>query len=922
MAVVRKLQNNFTTGVLSPAVYARVDLSKYESGGKNIVNGVVHAHGGISKRPGTFYVDELPEIGFLLPFTYSVEQAYALCFMDEKMRVYKDGGVVLNPDTEEVVEIDTPYAYSELAKLKITQSADVMFLTHPNHPPMKLTRRDHHLWDFTETEFIPGIDNPTGLVATASGFTDSSDTYVETTTYYKVAAVNSADVESVPSESASASTLSTWPTKARVKLKWDAVPGAVRYEVYKNTRGYYEYLGSAEGTSFTDDNIEGDDSKGPKENRDPFNPPETPSGVTLSALDSGETDTSVISVRVSAVNSGGAESIASEAVTAFGPASNLRIVWTKSDASDVVSYTVYWKTADDESYRAAYVYDDDTSVTVTYAAGVNFSGTYLQVYEVAMSVFKEVAGSPVESEVSESKQVNAKFTSVWPSSAYLKLKWDTVEDATKYRIYFRLLSTTNPNPDAPSDFDWHYVDVTEVPETPVTTFNVTKTLFDASAEADPLSSATGFTPSSEEESYDKMNPMDSIESYPGAVGIYQQRMLFGRSNLSPQTMWTSETGSFDSMAVAYPLQDDNAITATADSRQVNEIRHFVPLRGGVLMLTSGAEFLVSAGKNRDAITPTAITFEPQSYWGSSDVSPIVAGTSVLMVQASGLSVRDLMYTLSSDGYSGNEVSLLAEHLFDSPIVSWAYQTSPWSTVWTCLESGKLLTFTYMKEQEIWAWSEHESSGGKFRSVTSIREDDGDQVYFVVERGGRWFVEYQKRRKYGDLLEDAFFLDCGLSYSGSGISHVTGLDHLSGNAVSVLADGVWVRGLIVAGDGSIDLPTAASKISIGRGYSMTVETLDQELRASDGPVIGERITVSRAVFQLRETLGLKAGPDAEHLVELKFPPAKNWGDTPALYSGTLAAVLPGVSREESSIVFVSEGPFPATVLSVMSEIRVG
>ena len=53
MALVRKYQNSFTSGVLSPGVYARVDLQKYASGCKQIVNGVVHAHGGVSKRPGT-----------------------------------------------------------------------------------------------------------------------------------------------------------------------------------------------------------------------------------------------------------------------------------------------------------------------------------------------------------------------------------------------------------------------------------------------------------------------------------------------------------------------------------------------------------------------------------------------------------------------------------------------------------------------------------------------------------------------------------------------------------------------------------------------------------------------------------------------------------------------------------------------------
>ena len=212
MATVRKYQNNFTTGVISPGVYARVDLSKYSSGCKRIVNGIVHAHGGISNRPGTYLVDTLPGPGILFPFTYSVTQTYVLVFYDPdpadtaahyaKMRIYKDGGVVVSEGAP--VAITTPYLPAELPKLKFAQSADTMFLAHPAHPPMKLVRSSHTSWTFSGIDFYPSIAAPTNLVATASGFEDPSDTYAETTCSYKVAAVNERGVESVPSAAATA----------------------------------------------------------------------------------------------------------------------------------------------------------------------------------------------------------------------------------------------------------------------------------------------------------------------------------------------------------------------------------------------------------------------------------------------------------------------------------------------------------------------------------------------------------------------------------------------------------------------------------------------------------------------------------------------------------------------------------------------
>lgn len=685
MSLVKKYQNNFTTGVMSPSAYARVDLSKYSSGCKRIVNGIVHAHGGISNRPGTYYVDTLPGEGMLIPFTYSVEDTYALCFYDNGedqawMRVYKEA-------SGPVADVGTPYLYSEVADLKFVQSADTMFFVHPKHRPYTLTRSSHTEWTFKTMEFKPAIPAPTGLKAEASGFKDDSNTYVKTTASYKVAAVNDREQESIPSEGADASTLSTWPSGARVKLTWNAVEGAVRYEVYKNTRGYYAWAGSADSTTFTDDNIEGDSSMGPKEHRDPF----------------------------------------------------------------------------------------------------------------------EKAGD-----------------------------------------------------------------------------------------------------------------------YPGAIGIYQQRLIFGRSDSEPQTVWLTETGAFNSMAVSYPLRDSDAITATVDSRQMNEIRHFVALRD-VLMMTSGSEFHMSAGRNSDAITPTTIHFQPQSYWGCSNVPPIVSGDSILFADNSGRVVRDLTYEYTSDGYKGNDVTILAEHLLNSPIRDWAYQQTPWSTVWVCLENGKLLTFTYMREQEIWAWSEHESEDCEFLSVTSIREKSVDNVYFVTRRMGKYFVEFQERREYGDRLDASFFVDCGLRYDDPElpISTITsGLEHLKGREVTILADGSVLRGLKVSDAGVLHLPFPAGRISVGLGYRTLVETLDPEIKAQDGATVGMQKNVTYAAFHLRESRGLKAGPTDSKLVELKFAPPAKWGETPELFSGIIKQTLPGDHRDEASIVFVQDDPLPMTVLSVMTAISAG
>ena len=243
-------------------------------------------------------------------------------------------------------------------------------------------------------------------------------------------------------------------------------------------------------------------------------------------------------------------------------------------------------------------------------------------------------------------------------------------------------------------------------------------------------------------------------------------------------------------------------------------------------------------------------------------------------------------------------------------------------VWVCLESGKLLSLTYMREQEIWAWAEHESSGGEFRSVSSIREGSEDNVYFVVRRNGKYFLEYQVRRAYGDPVEDSFFVDCGLDYRGGPIQHVTGLSHLANQTVSALADGSAICGLTVAADGSVDLPFPASVIRVGLPYTFLVETLDPEIKSQEGQLVGEKRTVVRAVVTVRETSSLEIGPTEDALLPLKFPLPETWNAPPVLFSGSIQAALPGAHREEACVVFRHTAPLPATVLSILTQISVG
>ncbi len=166
---------NFAGGQVSPLMAARVDSDAYGTMVDTLENMVVQRQGGIRKRQGTYYIQELDDSTKncrLIPFQFSTAQAYILEFTDLLMRVYKDGGIVL--DGSVPFELVTPYAHGEVAGLKFVQSADTMFLVHPDHMPYELTRADHDDWSISAMvpEWGPFLDeNETAITMTPSAVT-------------------------------------------------------------------------------------------------------------------------------------------------------------------------------------------------------------------------------------------------------------------------------------------------------------------------------------------------------------------------------------------------------------------------------------------------------------------------------------------------------------------------------------------------------------------------------------------------------------------------------------------------------------------------------------------------------------------------------------------------------------------------------
>jgi hypothetical protein len=263
------------------------------------------------------------------------------------------------------------------------------------------------------------------------------------------------------------------------------------------------------------------------------------------------------------------------------------------------------------------------------------------------------------------------------------------------------------------------------------------------------------------------NPFRVATEYPGAVGYYQQRRVFGGSTGKPDTQYYSQIGNQNNFSVSRPLQANDAITATLNAKKVNEIRHFIPTTD-LIVLTGGAEWRISSGDNV-SFTADTLTQEPQTHWGSSHLPPFLAGQIILYVQENNIAIRSLGYQLSIDGYTGTDLTLLAPQIFDSTTaISWSFARSPDPIIHVVKSDGDVAVLTFNEEQEVLAWARWRTRNGLFKWCAAMRPsstDVNDAVYFVVKRvinsNTVLLIEKVHSRRFTDV-QDAFFVDSGLS----------------------------------------------------------------------------------------------------------------------------------------------------------------
>lgn len=979
--MTQTLQPSFTGGEVSKAIQSRIDIAKYATALKICENFYVKAEGGVSNRHGLELIAPCKyrdKRARQLPFQFSLTQTYALEFGDLYMRVIKDGATVLetnqtitalaatagrqvtisahgyanddwvfitgtgtdvdnrfwrvtgattNTFTLEsvlddtaapagesaaagscgrVYEIATPYAHTDLSMIRYTQDSDVMNLTHGGYIEQKLSRTGHAAWTIADVDRTISVTAPTNVVArfSVSSEQDALQRYLVSVVHSggETGGFGNDDGEPARTRYDIGEAGTARDPDAFATLSWVESVDAISYNIYRRknvaggagTIGEYYLIGNvlAGNNEFIDSFI----------------------GLGATAVPAG--------------------------VGGVAPITGLKASTSTPPADD-----------------------DELKYVVT---AVN-------------------ADTLEESIASDVVSILATLTK---SGARVTLTWDAVANIDSYKVYKEISVGAGLFGYIGTSYDEQFTDDNIVPD------------YD--------------TPPVE------VNPFDSANNYPVSVTYHKQRRVYGGTFSKPQTFFGSKTGVYDNMNVSTPARTDDAYTFTIASQEVNAIRHVVSKKN-LVIFTSSAEFVANGGENSSNITPANINVDRESTYGSSDLPPLVIGDNILFAESSqptdtpdlGGAVREFGYEFTSDGYRGNDRTILARHLFRKwKLTAWAWAAKPYHIVWGVREDGELCAMTYLIEHDVWGWHRHVTDG-HFEDVCVVREGGEDAVYFIVRRevDGRTqrYIERMRSREYSNI-EDAFFVDSGLTLNtlregletvtltggvdwypseeltltasdsvfddtmvdkviklytrdpktlelsndtrvrvesfvsgtvitvkpiqvipegmrgipaaiwGVATQSVTGLHHLEGKTVSILADGSVQNPRMVV-NGTITLDEPSVKTHVGLGYTCLLQTLG----ASFSPfrsdhTFTKRVNILGVKMKVEESRGFETGARLSAMYPVATRNNENWGEPTALFTGDLNAVIEG-DWTDGSFYIRQTDPLPVNINMVMPDVDV-
>jgi hypothetical protein len=854
----------FTAGELSTRLAGRVDMKKYFNGCETLENLLIFPHGGATRRPGTRYVADAKStsaVSRLIPFQFNVTQAYVLEFYNNGFRIFKDGGQVTSGSPASAVEVTTTYTTAQLSELKFAQSADVMYVVHPSHPVRKISRTSHTAWTIADVDFTRGpfLDaNTTTTTLTAGARTGSM-----TITASAVTGINSDG-----------------------GFTADDIGRLVKLH-----HGYAKITAVADTTHCT----------ATVQDNDLYTAELEPTYVA-STISFEEGDPS-----------------------ATGLEHNDRIVDTaksfiKQGFLDNMTITASGTSSNNGDYLIVKVTEDTLLVSpsddvAAEAAGSSFTlvGKLAADDEWALGAFSPETGYPGAIAFYEQRLTLAGTTDQ-PQTVYFSAAADFENFTAGTNAGDALIYTLGSNQ-----------------------VNIIRYL--SSSRALLIGTSGGEFSVRAGGADEPITPVN--------IQIKQQS-AFGAANVQPvqvgSTVLFVQRASRKIRELVYDFNSDSyiapdltilaehitagGITELAYQQEPDSIVWAVRSDGVLLGMTYRREEQV-VGWHRHIIggVSGAATVTVADY------ANISVGSTLKLTKSDGDTVTFTSEASSGDApasslgfrpYSSNDVT--ADNIYTAINAHADFTVAnPAAAVVTIKETARAGTgYLSIATSDTTRLAVTSQSHALVESIATMPGSNEDELWMTVQRtvngATTRTIEYIKSFDFGSDVEDAFFVDSGLTYNGSSATSLSGLTHLEAESVAINGNGATQPQQTVS-SAAISLDHAVTKAHVGLNYSSTLKTMRIEAGATDGTAQGKIKRVDEVNLRLYRSVNAKVGPTIATLDRIPFRSGADLMDKAIpLFTGDKELEMPAGYDQDGYIIVQQDLPLPMTLVGIFARVQ--
>ncbi len=859
--------SNWTAGVLSPRLGGRTDLSKYYNGCATLENFVVHPHGGATRRPGTRFVAEVKSSAAqcrLIPFQFNVEQAYILEFGNNYFRVYKDGGQVTSGSPATAVEVTTTYTTAQLSELKFAQSADVMYVCHPSHPVRKISRTSHTAWSIADVDFTRGpfLDqNTTTTTLLATGLTGSV-----TINASAVTGINGGD-----------GFTSAGDVGRLIKLhhgyaKITAVNSTT--QVVAATQDNDDFIAEL-APSYASDTIsfsEGDPSSTALEHNDRI-------------IDS------------------------DKKFLEQGFKTGMKITVTGASTSANNGTYLLVKVTEDTLLLAP----SDDLVNEAASATITIAGTLEAHTGWSLGAFSPETGYPAAIAFYEQRLVLA-GTSSQPQTLFFSVGGD----------FENFQDGTDPDSALIYTIGSNQVNI-------VRYLSSSRTLLCGTSGGEHAVRAgvadEALTPTNAQ--IKQQSVYGSADLQPVQVGnasLFLHRALRKIREL----VYNYDTDSYvaPDLTILAEHVTETGLTEMAYQQEPDSVVWCVRTDGRLAAMTYRREEKVVAwhthaiGGVSGSCTVTV-----------TDFNNIAVGTKLKFTKSDGTTVTFTSEAVGSSdpddtslGWRPNTSNdVTADNIFTRVNAHADFTVAnPAANVVTITETTRAgVGYLSVESTDDIRLATTNESVAKVESVATIPGSNEDEVWLIVNRmingATKRYVEQIKNFDFGDDIEDAFYVDSGLSYDGSAATSLSGLTHLEGENVSIITNGANHSSKVVS-SAAVSLDLSATKAHVGLPYHSTLQTMRLEAGSNDGTAQGKIKRIDEVTIRLYRTVNALVGGDVATLDRIPFRSGADAMDTAIpLFTGDKEIELPTGFDQDGFVVVRQDLPLPMSLLAIFARV---